>query len=56
VITREQRHNERQPLEVIPKVSTTSTLGGQDKTKKTYNASTGVTGAQTRSDQCLLKG
>jgi hypothetical protein len=34
VIIGEQRHSERQPLEVIPKVSASSTLGGQDKMKK----------------------
>jgi hypothetical protein len=54
VIIEEQRHNERRPLEVIPKVSATSTLGGQDKTKKTGKASTGLTGGQ--SDRCLQIG
>jgi hypothetical protein len=63
VIIGKQRHDERQPLEVIPKVSATSTLGGQDKIKTTGTASTGLTGAQTsltgasgRSDRCLQKG
>jgi hypothetical protein len=63
VIIGKQRHDERQPLEVIPKVSTTSTLGGQDKIKTTGTASTGLTGVQTgltgasgRSDRCFQKG
>jgi hypothetical protein len=34
VIIGEQRHNERQPLEVIPKVSTTSTLGGKTRSRR----------------------
>jgi hypothetical protein len=60
VIIGEQRHNERQPLEVIPKVSAASTLGGQDKINKTSSVLTGLTGAQagltdasSRSDRCL---
>jgi hypothetical protein len=63
VIIREQRHDERQPLEVIPKVSATSTLGGQDKIKTAGTASTGptslqtgLTGAPDQSDWCLHKG
>jgi hypothetical protein len=63
VIIGKQRHDERQPLEVIPKVSTTSTLGGQDKIKTADTASTGLTGAKTgltsasdRSDRCFQKG
>jgi hypothetical protein len=57
-------------LEVIPKVSVTSSLGGQDKIKKTdttstgltgvhtgpTSAQTGLTGAQGRSNWCLQKG
>jgi hypothetical protein len=34
VIIEEQRHNERRPLEVIPKVSTTSTLGGKTRPRR----------------------
>jgi hypothetical protein len=63
VIIGKKRHDERQPLEVIPKVSTTSTLGGQDKIRTTSAASTGLTGVQTgltgasgRSDRCFQKG
>jgi hypothetical protein len=56
VIIGKQRHSERQPLEVIPKVSATSTLGGQDKIKKTGTTSTGLTGAQGQSYRCLQKG
>jgi hypothetical protein len=70
VIIRKQTHDERQPLEVIPKISATSTLGGQDKIKTTDTASTGLTSAQTgltgvqtgltgasgRSNRCLQKG
>jgi hypothetical protein len=55
---------------VIPKVSATSTLGGQDKSKKTdttstgltgvqiglTGAQTGLTGAEGRSNRCLQKG
>jgi hypothetical protein len=51
-----QRQDERHPLEVIPKVSVTSTLGGQDKIKTVGTASTGLTGASGRSDRCLKKG
>jgi hypothetical protein len=47
VIIGKQRNGERQLLEVIPKVSATSTLGGQDKIKTAGTASTGLTGAQT---------
>jgi hypothetical protein len=63
VIIGKQRHDKKQPLEVIPKVSTASTLGGQDKIKSTGTASTGLTGVQTgltgaqgRSNRCLQKG
>jgi hypothetical protein len=70
VIIEKQRHDKRQPLEVIPKVSAASTLGGQDKIKSTGTASTGLTGAKTgrtgvqtgltgaqdRSNRCLQKG
>jgi hypothetical protein len=60
VIIGKQRHDERQPLEVIPKVSTTSTFGGQYKIKTTGTASTsvqtGLTGALGQSDRCLQKG
>jgi hypothetical protein len=56
VIIGKQRHDERQPLEVIPKVSVTSTLGGQVKIKTAGTASTGLTGASGRSDRCLQKG
>jgi hypothetical protein len=56
VIIGEKRLNERLPLEVIPKVSATSTLGGQDKTKAAGNASAGLTGVSGRSDRCLQKG
>jgi hypothetical protein len=45
VIIGEQIHDERQPLEVTPKVLVTSTLGGQDKIKTTSTTSTGLTGA-----------
>jgi hypothetical protein len=69
VIIGKQRHDERQPLEVIPKVSATSTLGGQDKSKKIDTTSIGLTGVQTsltgaqtsltgaqgRSNRCLQK-
>jgi hypothetical protein len=34
VIIGEQRHNERQPLEVIPKVLVTSTLGGKTRSRR----------------------
>jgi hypothetical protein len=44
----EQRHDERQPLEVIPKVLATSMLGGQEKIKTTGTASTGLTGASRK--------
>jgi hypothetical protein len=47
VIIGEQKHDERHPLQMIPMISATSTLGGQDKIKKTYTTSTGLTGTQT---------
>jgi hypothetical protein len=70
VIIGKQRHDDRKPLEVIPKVSVTSTLGGQDKIISIGTASTDLTGAKTgltgvrtgltgalgRSDRCLQKG
>jgi hypothetical protein len=34
VIIGKQRHDERQPLEVIPKVSATSTLGGKTRSRR----------------------
>jgi hypothetical protein len=34
VIIGKQRHDERQPLEVIPKVSSTSTLGGKTRSRR----------------------
>jgi hypothetical protein len=62
VIIGKQGHDERQPLEVIPKVSATSTLWGQDKIKTAGTTSIGLTGAQTgltgasgRSNRCLQK-
>jgi hypothetical protein len=42
VIIGKQRHDERQPLEVIPKVLATSTLGGQDKIETAGTASTSL--------------
>jgi hypothetical protein len=56
VIIGKQRQDERHPLEVIPKVSVTSMLGGQDKIKTVGTASTGLIGASGRSDRCLKKG
>jgi hypothetical protein len=47
VIIGKKRHDKRQTKEVIPKVSATSTLRGQDKIKSTGTASTGLTGAKT---------
>jgi hypothetical protein len=47
VIIGEKRYDERQPLEVIPEVSATSTLGGQDKINTAGTVSTGLTGVQT---------
>jgi hypothetical protein len=69
VIIGEQRLNKCLPLEVIPKALAASMFGGQDKTKKTNNAWTGLTGAQIgltgvqtgltgatcQSDRCLQK-
>jgi hypothetical protein len=40
VIIGKQRHDDRKPLEVIPKVLVTSTLGGQDKIISISTAST----------------
>jgi hypothetical protein len=42
VIIGKQRHDERQPLEVIPKVLAISTLGGQDKIETAGTASTSL--------------
>jgi hypothetical protein len=56
VISGKQRHDKRQPLEVIPKVSTASTLGGARKDQDDRYCVDRSDRCPDRSDRCLQKG